>query len=143
MSLTSLQVDQFHRDGFIAMEDVLTPLEISALYLRLQDIGNGVVDFPKQYIQVEPEVDKSEITTNPIRFNQIRKIWNLTQFDSLFQTYARPNALQATKNWFRKTTSSRFGVLDQYRSPQSYHLLDGINTCNNQQRMYAFYPGLT
>ena len=99
MSLTSLQVDQFHRDGFIAVEDVLTPLEISALYLRLQDIGNGVVDFPKQYIQVEPEVDKGETTDNPIPFNHIRKIWNLTQFDSLFQTYARhPKIIKIVRN---------------------------------------------
>ncbi|MDP7279149.1 MAG: phytanoyl-CoA dioxygenase family protein [Candidatus Poribacteria bacterium] len=89
MSLTPPQVDQFHRDGFLAVENVLTLLEIEALHLRLQDIGNRIVDFPEQYIQVEPQVATGKTTTDPVPFNNVRKIWNLTKYDCLFKTYAR------------------------------------------------------
>ena len=89
MSLTPPQVDQFHRDGFLAVENVLTPLEIEALHLRLQDIGNRIVDFPEQYIQVEPQVATGKAATDPVPFNNVRKIWNLTKYDRLFKTYAR------------------------------------------------------
>ena len=95
MSLTSSQVDQFNQDGFLAVKELLTPLETEALYLRLQDIGNQVIDFPEQYIQVEPQVVKGDVTANLVPFKNVRKIWNLTQHDSLFQTYARhPKIIQ-------------------------------------------------
>ncbi|HIA64935.1 TPA: hypothetical protein EYN98_02495, partial [Candidatus Poribacteria bacterium] len=89
MSLTLSQVDQFHRDGFLAVDNVLTKLETEALHLRLQDIGNRIVDFPEQYIQVEPQVVEEKATADPVPFNNVRKIWNLTKYDHLFQTYAR------------------------------------------------------
>ena len=90
MSLTSSQVDQFHQDGFLAVDNVLTELEMEALHLRLQDIGNRIVDFPEQYIQVEPQVQVVEkATSDPIKFSNVRKIWNLTKYDHLFRTYAR------------------------------------------------------
>ncbi|MEC8840729.1 MAG: phytanoyl-CoA dioxygenase family protein [Candidatus Poribacteria bacterium] len=90
MSLTSSQVDQFHQDGFLAVDNVLTELEMEALHLRLQDIGNRIVDFPEQYIQVEPQVQVVEKATgDPIKFSNVRKIWNLTKYDHLFRTYAR------------------------------------------------------
>jgi hypothetical protein len=70
MSLTSSQVDQFHQDGFLAVDNVLTELEMEALHLRLQDIGNRIVDFPEQYIQVEPQVaEKCQENLEP---NQVR-----------------------------------------------------------------------
>ena len=40
MPLTQQQIDQFERDGFLPCENMLTPLEVSALHLRLEDIGN-------------------------------------------------------------------------------------------------------
>ena len=89
MSLTLPQVDQFHRDGFLAVENILTPLEIEALHLRLQNIGNRVIDFPEQYIQVEPQVAAGKAVTDHVPFNNVRKIWNLTRYDRLFKTYAR------------------------------------------------------
>ena len=90
MSLTWSQVDQFHQDGFLAVDNVLTELEMEALHLRLQDIGNRIVDFPEQYIQVEPQVQVVEKATgDPIKFSNVRKIWNLTKYDHLFRTYAR------------------------------------------------------
>ena len=75
MPLTQQQIDQFERDGFLAVENLLTPLELSALHLRLEDIGNQVIDFPPEYVQIEPRVISGEQSEDPVRFNNVRKIW--------------------------------------------------------------------
>ena len=93
MPLTQQQIDQFERDGFLPCENMLTPLEVSALHLRLEDIGNQVVDFPPQYVQIEPRVLSGELPEDPVRFNNVRKIWRLTQHDALFKEYARHPAI--------------------------------------------------
>ena len=51
MPLSQDQIDQFERDGFIAVHDVLTPLELKALHVRMEDIGNEVVDFPQNHVR--------------------------------------------------------------------------------------------
>ena len=56
MPLTQQQIDEFNEQGFLVSEDLLTPLETKALHLRLEDIGNRVIDFPDQYVQIEPLV---------------------------------------------------------------------------------------
>ena len=89
MSLSQEQVEQFEQQGFLPVEDLLTPLEVKALHLRMEDIGNKVVEFPQDYVQIEPLVAKGELPEDPIRFNNVRKIWNLTKFDPLFKAYAR------------------------------------------------------
>ena len=89
MPLTKEQIDRFNRDGFIAVHDVLTSLELKALHVRLEDIGNEVVDFPQKYVTIEPRVAKGELAAEPERFKNVRKIWNLTKFDPLFVEYSR------------------------------------------------------
>ena len=89
MSLTQTQIDRFNEQGFLPYEDLLTPLEVKALHQRLEDIGNERVDFPDEYVQIEPRVERGETQADPVRFNNVRKIWNLTKHDPVFMELAR------------------------------------------------------
>lgn len=89
MPLAQNQIDQFNEQGFLPYEGMLTPLEVKALHQRLEDIGNEVVDFPSDYVQIEPMVKKGELPEDPVRFNNVRKIWNLTRYDEVFNELAR------------------------------------------------------
>ena len=99
MPLTQQEIDQFEDQGFMKVDELLTPLEIKALHQRLEDIGNQVVDFPQEYVQIEPGVINGEMSEDPVRFNNVRKIWNLTKHDALFREYARhPRILDVVKS---------------------------------------------
>ena len=87
MPLTQNQIDQFNRDGFLPVHNVLTSLELRALHMRLEDIGNEVVDFPQKFVGIEPRVARGELPEDPVRFKNVRKIWQLTKFDPLFKEY--------------------------------------------------------
>lgn len=89
MPLTQIEIDQFDAQGFLPRENLLTALEVRALHQRLEDIGNEVVEFPAQYVQIEPMVKSGELLEDPVRFNNVRKIWQLTKYDVLFREYAR------------------------------------------------------
>ncbi|MXX03286.1 MAG: phytanoyl-CoA dioxygenase family protein [Gemmatimonadetes bacterium] len=89
MSLTQAQIDQFNEQGFLPYEELLTPLEVKALHQRLEDIGNERVDFPDEYVQIEPRVELGDTQADPVRFNNVRKIWNLTKHDPVFKELAR------------------------------------------------------
>jgi hypothetical protein len=93
MPLTQEEIDEFNERGFLPREELLTPLEVKALHLRLEDIGNEVVEFPPQYVQIEPLVNSGELEKDSVRFNNVRKIWNLTKYDALFREYARHPAI--------------------------------------------------
>ncbi len=89
MPLSQRQIDQFNEQGFLPYPELLTPLEVASLQQRLEDIGNQVVAFPEQYVQIEPRVNNGGLKADPVRFNNIRKIWNLTKHDRVFQVLAR------------------------------------------------------
>ncbi len=93
MSLTQDEVERFEDQGFLPREGMLTSLEVKALHQRLEDIGNGLVPFPAEYVQIEPQVEDSRLPADPVRFNNVRKIWNLTRYDELFREYARHPAI--------------------------------------------------
>lgn len=93
MPLTQEEIDQFNERGFLPREELLTPLEVKALHQRLEDIGNEVVEFPPEYVQIEPMVKSGELEEDSVRFNNVRKIWNLTKYDALFKEYARHPAI--------------------------------------------------
>jgi len=99
VSLTQEQVEQFNEQGFLPYEDLLTPLEVKALHQRLEDIGNEVVAFPPEYVQIEPRVECGETPADPVRFNNVRKIWNLTKYDPVFISLARhPKILDVVRS---------------------------------------------
>lgn len=99
MSLRQADINQFNEQGFLPYNDMLTPLEVKALHQRLEDIGNEVVAFPPKYVEIEPKVVRGEEETDPVRFNNVRKIWNLTKHDPLFMELARhPKILDAVRS---------------------------------------------
>ena len=89
MQLTQQDIDQFEDLGFLKVDELLTPLEVKALHQRLEDIGNQVVGFPQEYVQIGPGVANGDMPEDPVRFNNVRKIWNLTKHDAVFHEYAR------------------------------------------------------
>jgi phytanoyl-CoA hydroxylase len=89
MSLSREQIDLFNEQGFLPFPALLTSLEVKALHQRLEDIGNEVVPFPQQHVQIEPRVQNGELEEDPVRFNNVRKISNLTRHDALFKELAR------------------------------------------------------
>jgi len=89
MPLTQDEIDQFNRDGFLPVHDVLTALELKALHIRIEDIGNEMVDFPQKHVGIEPRVKRGELPEDPVRFNNLRKISCLTKFDPVFKEYSR------------------------------------------------------
>ena len=93
MPLTQAEIDRFDAQGFLPREHLLTALEVRELHQRLEDIGNEVVEFPAQYVQIEPMVKSGELPEDPVRFNNVRKIWQLTKYDALFREYARHPAI--------------------------------------------------
>lgn len=50
MPLTAAQICDFDRNGFLPVENLLTPLEVKALHLRLEDIGNEANTSPNRRI---------------------------------------------------------------------------------------------
>jgi ectoine hydroxylase-related dioxygenase (phytanoyl-CoA dioxygenase family) len=89
MALTPAEIAEFDDRGFLPREALLTSLEVKALHQRLEDIGNDIVAFPPAFVQIEPQVEAGEIAGDPIRFNNVRKIWSLTKHDALFREYSR------------------------------------------------------
>ncbi len=89
MPLNQEQIAEFNEVGFLPYAELLTSLEVKALRQRLADIGNEVVSFPTEYVQIEPMVKSGELDASPVRFDNVRKIWNLTRYDELFKEYAR------------------------------------------------------
>ena len=93
MPLTQDEIERFDDKGFLFREGVLTALEVKAVHQRLEDIGNGLVPFPAEYVQIEPLVESGRLAEDPVRFNNVRKVWNLTRYDELFKEYARHPAI--------------------------------------------------
>ena len=93
MSLSQNEIDLFNDQGFLPREGLLSALEVKALHMRLEDIGNEVVEFPGEYVQIEPMVKNGEIAEDAVRLNNVRKIWNLTKYDELFKEFARHPAI--------------------------------------------------
>lgn len=88
MALTFEQKAAFWRDGFLAVPHLLTGDEVAALKRRTEQIVLGEVDFPRDLISNEPGLPEAEIEKIP-PFYRVRKIWQLTKYDPVFQQYAR------------------------------------------------------
>ena len=89
MHLNKTEIEQFKDQGFLPVMNLLTPLEVKALKIRLIDIGNKLIEFPKEHIQFEPKVTSGELDKDKFYFNNIRKISYLTKYDTIFAEYAR------------------------------------------------------
>ncbi len=88
MPLTQEQIDQFWRDGFLAVHNVLEPDEVAALRHRTDSIILGDIPFPEESIQIEPELE-AQNPHGTARLTAVRKMWQLTRYDPFFAEYAR------------------------------------------------------
>lgn len=90
--INAQQVDAFWQDGFVRVNDVLELAEVERLRKRADDILLGVVDFPREHTETEPELGK------PLAVDRrmgIRKIRHLTTFDPVFaELCTHPNVVR-------------------------------------------------
>lgn len=89
--LTEEQKAAFWRDGFLPVHDVLSADEVAALRQRTDQIIRGEVEFPADRLMLEAEFAKDGGVGRddvPLEY-KVRKLWDLTRFDPMFQEYAR------------------------------------------------------
>lgn len=84
MILTSEQRDAYHRDGYLVVEDLITPEETEALRERVREYTHGGRTTEGLYIQTEPRIERGELVVEHPG-DGIRKIDNLVRQDDLFQ----------------------------------------------------------
>jgi ectoine hydroxylase-related dioxygenase (phytanoyl-CoA dioxygenase family) len=82
--LTTEHWEQYRRDGYLLVEDLLSPDDVTALRDRVREYTHGGRDASALTIQVEPRVARGELAiAHP--GDGIRKIDGLVQGDDLFR----------------------------------------------------------
>jgi phytanoyl-CoA hydroxylase len=84
MILTPEQVTNYRRDGYLVVEDLITPEETHALRERVREYTHGGRPTEGLYVQIEPRIERGEITVERPG-DGIRKIDRLVHQDDLFQ----------------------------------------------------------
>ena len=84
MQLTPEQLEAYHRDGYIVVEDLVPPDEVEALRNRLSEYTHGGRPLGGIEIQIEPQVTRGELKVDHPG-DGIRKVGRLVQEDDLFQ----------------------------------------------------------
>ena len=89
--LTEDQLADYHRDGFIVVEDLVTPVGVEALRARLHEYTHGGRPLNGIIPQVEPRIARGELQVDHPG-DGIRKLDRLVQEDDLFrQLGTHPN----------------------------------------------------
>ena len=87
-TLTAEQRQTADRDGFLVVEDILTPDECRMYAARLDEYGTGQRPIPQgMTVQREPRVERGEVVA--AAGSDIRKIIRIAETDDLFQGLAR------------------------------------------------------
>ena len=84
MKLSPESLDAYHQDGYVVVEDLLTPEEVEALRDRLRAYTHGGRPPNGLAIQVEPRIQRGELKVDHPG-DGIRKIDFLVQNDDLFR----------------------------------------------------------
>ena len=84
LQLTSAQLNDYERDGYIAVEDLLTAAEVEELRNRLREYTHGGRPVGSIRMQVEPRVERGELRVEHPG-DGIRKVEGLVEGDDLFQ----------------------------------------------------------
>ena len=84
MQLTPDQLDAYHRDGYLHVEDLVTPDELTSLRNRLRAYTHEDRPAEALKIQIEPRVQRGELAVDHWG-DGIRKIDGLVEGDDLFQ----------------------------------------------------------
>ena len=88
MTLSQDQLDQYHRDGFLVVEDLLPREDVEALSARLREYTHGERHSDGLKIQTEPRVSRGELQVSHPG-DGIRKIDGLVEADDLFQALGK------------------------------------------------------
>src|SRR5689334_5056439 len=84
IKLTAEQLAAYKRDGFIVVEDLLTPQEVEDLRVRLREYTHGGRPPGGLRVQVEPRIQRGEMTISHPG-DGIRKIELLVEEDDKFR----------------------------------------------------------
>ena len=88
-ALTPEQVEQYHRDGYLVLRQLITPAEAGELLQRLEDLATGKLPLPSGInMQVEPVVQRGEAEA-PSFLESLRKVERLAIEDDLFRRNSR------------------------------------------------------
>lgn len=82
--LTGEQVEAYHRDGYLVVEDLVPPDEVEALCDRVREYTHGERPAEALRMQVEPRVQRGELQVDHPG-DGIRKIDGLVVGDDLFR----------------------------------------------------------
>ena len=90
--ITVEQVEAYWKDGYVRVHDILAYEEIERLRRRADEILLGLVDFPREHMETEPELGK------PLAVDRrmgIRRIRHLTAYDPIFaELLSHPKVVQ-------------------------------------------------
>ncbi|MCA1596238.1 MAG: phytanoyl-CoA dioxygenase family protein [Chloroflexi bacterium] len=81
--LSSEDLEQYRRDGYLLVEDLVPESEVTLLRQRVQDYTHGGRPCDQIQVQVEPRVARGEVKVDH-QGDGIRKIDGLVQGDDLF-----------------------------------------------------------
>ena len=95
MALTADQVEEFQRNGFLAIQNVLTPEELAQMRQRADEIARGELPEGSRITrQVEPAVGRGETMVDATE-DSLRKMVKLAMDDEVFRAHAmRPSILE-------------------------------------------------
>ena len=99
MSLTASQIDEFKRNGFLIIENVLTPDELAAMRQRTDEIARGELPSNSRITrQVEPAIQRGEDAADSYEAS-LRKMVKLAVEDDVFQAHAlRPAVVEVMQS---------------------------------------------
>jgi ectoine hydroxylase-related dioxygenase (phytanoyl-CoA dioxygenase family) len=100
MNLTQQAIDTFHRNGWMVIENVLSPEEVAALNQRSDEIilGEKYPDVSERCIQIEPDVQARIESGEVSRLDAVRTLRGVVPYDDLFQAHMRnANILDAAE----------------------------------------------
>ena len=91
-TLTAEQVDSFWRNGWLAVEDLLSPDDVARIGERADQIARGETGADPERVQAEKLVREGEVKATA-RELEIRKLYWLAGQDEVLQTHARHPAI--------------------------------------------------
>jgi len=90
VKLSQQEVEQFHTDGVLVVEDLLDAAEIEVLSQRAEWVASGGAEHisSRNLLQVEPRVAAGELAVDEYA-RSLRKMSHLAFYDEVFQAHAR------------------------------------------------------
>ena len=82
IKLTSKELEAYHRDGYIVVDNLVTDAELKGLRTRLRELTHGGRSQEGLKIQIEPRIQRGEMTVDHPG-DGIRKIDGLCKHTSI------------------------------------------------------------